>query len=235
MDLGLFASVNGPPTPEASAALQMLLHFVSDLALGEEPWLNTTTACTFPRPWRKPRPKPPPSPRDLMTPRTSHALPNNQQEYVGVYKNPGFDDAIITFNESQNVLQFQMGNLLRALLLYNETLDTFFTKCVDIYWFNDDRMPMRFHKSETDGRIDILEMAMYTPYATAIPSRFIKGDKGNDNNGEEGGSHKNSCVNSLASSQVASMSDHTGSQKYSCTIIAAIFAIILFSKWNVCC
>lgn len=51
-DIGMFASVNGPAfkvLPDYH--LTTLLYHISDQLLDLEPWLNETTACTFPEPW----------------------------------------------------------------------------------------------------------------------------------------------------------------------------------------
>ena len=49
MNIGLFSALNGADI--TSRGRRMFHSFVMDLLLGMEPWLNTTTACTFPEPW----------------------------------------------------------------------------------------------------------------------------------------------------------------------------------------
>ena len=48
-DVGVFLALNGD---DYTSLGRFLIHaFLMDLALDEEPWLNTTTVCTFPEPW----------------------------------------------------------------------------------------------------------------------------------------------------------------------------------------
>ena len=49
VDIGVFMALNGL---DYTYLARLLTHaFIIDLALGEEPWLNSATVCTFPYPW----------------------------------------------------------------------------------------------------------------------------------------------------------------------------------------
>ena len=48
-DIGVFLALNGHDYNLLGRLLTQA--FLLDLALDEEPWLNTTTVCTFPHPW----------------------------------------------------------------------------------------------------------------------------------------------------------------------------------------
>ena len=50
--VGIYASVNGPCFKRLSSDhLYASFYYLSDHLLGLQPWLNETTACTFPEPW----------------------------------------------------------------------------------------------------------------------------------------------------------------------------------------
>ena len=50
--VGIYASVNGPGYKGLSIRhLTATFYYISDYLLGLDPWLNETTACTFPEPW----------------------------------------------------------------------------------------------------------------------------------------------------------------------------------------
>ncbi|XP_021346150.1 gigasin-6-like [Mizuhopecten yessoensis] len=50
-DIGIFTSMTGS---DSDYVLRTLLHnYLADVALGETPWLNETTLCTFPEPWMR--------------------------------------------------------------------------------------------------------------------------------------------------------------------------------------
>lgn len=53
VDAGLFVATNGPQTSQKAQALTVITSMAADLLLGESPWLNSSTICTFPFPWTK--------------------------------------------------------------------------------------------------------------------------------------------------------------------------------------
>ncbi|KAL3881024.1 hypothetical protein ACJMK2_033224 [Sinanodonta woodiana] len=110
MNIGVFLSINGPGTPQIPfRAVRTIMYFVSDLLLGEKPWLNQQTSCTFPVPFvQEPMqyqirlhnaPPPPPPPRNLL-------------EYIGQYGSPLFPDSIVSTNKGSQTLILQIGALL---------------------------------------------------------------------------------------------------------------------------
>ncbi|XP_002731344.1 uncharacterized protein LOC100376556 [Saccoglossus kowalevskii] len=53
VNIGIFTATNGPYGINDHDAMSRIQAYASDILLGEEPWLNTTTACTFPEPWEE--------------------------------------------------------------------------------------------------------------------------------------------------------------------------------------
>ena len=54
LNIGVYASVNGPGYGSYSGIHNIVsFYYIVDHLLGLEPWLNKTTACTFPKPWKK--------------------------------------------------------------------------------------------------------------------------------------------------------------------------------------
>lgn len=49
--------VNGPWPISYNRDLEPLSYFIADILLQEEHWLNVSTVCTFPEPWKE-RPAP---------------------------------------------------------------------------------------------------------------------------------------------------------------------------------
>ena len=92
--MGLFASVNGPGyglNPDYHN--QVSFYYIADQLLELEPWLNKTTACTFPDPWR-----------DQKTAETKEkeapTAANNFTEYSGSYEYPLFPNVEVYANSS---------------------------------------------------------------------------------------------------------------------------------------
>ncbi|XP_046559560.1 uncharacterized protein LOC124268258 [Haliotis rubra] len=50
---GIFVSANGPGTKDEEIGEKLISFYVSDILIGDQPWLNSSTACTFPLPWDK--------------------------------------------------------------------------------------------------------------------------------------------------------------------------------------
>ncbi|XP_046368648.2 penicillin-binding protein 4-like [Haliotis rufescens] len=53
LEFGIFVSANGPGTADEGIAENIISFYISDILIGDQPWLNSTTACTFPLPWDK--------------------------------------------------------------------------------------------------------------------------------------------------------------------------------------
>ena len=165
--LGLYISTNGPLGSASSWGLILTLQYLSDLLLGEEPWLNTSTLCTFPEPW-KPSP-----PVDTMTPPADDPV-REAGDYTGTYHHPAFGNVTVTRDPGTNALKLQMGRYMEAKLLYNQTSDTFYTTLVGELWYSKDRIPVKFLRSPEEGGIGKLQMPLYSPYESVKPTIFKK-------------------------------------------------------------
>ncbi|KAK3599542.1 hypothetical protein CHS0354_006677 [Potamilus streckersoni] len=114
MGIGIFASLNGPAvTNLASDALRTIFFYVSDILLGEEPWLNATTACSFPGKWKNSTVRP------VSNDDLHHPFNVILDRYVGNYGSHVFPDVHITKDE--NVLRFQCNRIFGILHPTNKT------------------------------------------------------------------------------------------------------------------
>ncbi|GFS24667.1 protein flp [Elysia marginata] len=74
LDFGLFVAVNGPArSPHTQNRLKALLYYVTDIMLGDKPWLDKISACSYPSP---PSVSAPPSPRARKDYRRRQNTPN---------------------------------------------------------------------------------------------------------------------------------------------------------------
>ncbi len=139
--------------------------------MGESPWITADGACVFPAPYEENS--------DEDSSSEAAALPQDTplqslDNYVGTYNNPGFGDVVITIQRSPNKQLFMsMGKYLRAQLFYNASDKTFYTNLTGVYWYMDDRIPVRFDSSGQD--IDILNMPMHSPFSSTVPFAFTRG------------------------------------------------------------
>ena len=105
-----------------------------------QPWLNDTTACTYPDPWA--------SGREVTTGVDEFSVDNEPStteikgrqlnldtkskfrrrldDYTGTYTHPGFGDFRIVLNETEEYLNYEFGRLLRGELHRDGESDTNF-------------------------------------------------------------------------------------------------------------
>lgn len=69
-----------------------LQNYILDFLLSLEPWLNTSTVCSFPHPWHPRNAEQAPVYAVGLKPSRSWT------DYVGAYSNEGYGDVIVEFN-----------------------------------------------------------------------------------------------------------------------------------------
>ena len=133
MDIGIFASVNGPGFKSFSINhLNTVFYYISDLLLGLEPWLNETTACTYPEPWAN---KTETESKDREVP----IAIDKTSDFVGSYFSPLLPVVNVSANSSD--LLFNM-NRLHGILHPSSEKDRFLWEVTD---------PWEFATSYTDN------------------------------------------------------------------------------------
>lgn len=113
VEAGLFVATNGPQTRDKGHALTAITSLAADMLLGEKFWLNSSTVCSFPAPWKRPE-----SPTETSTtastpvkaeskqalsPRSDHQTPTRQQttfrqslkQLLGVYSHKAFGEIVV--------------------------------------------------------------------------------------------------------------------------------------------
>ena len=117
MKFGIYASVNGPDGGfESGFHLNTIFYYISDYLLGETPWLNTSTACTYPEPWSKP-----PKSRVHEIVETPISI-GNPNELAGTYTS----DLFVELNVYSNGTTIHMDlNRARAVLHPSSEKDRF--------------------------------------------------------------------------------------------------------------
>ncbi|WAR28026.1 GIGA6-like protein, partial [Mya arenaria] len=101
---GIFISTNGGLLENYQyTSLTTTMYYLADILLDKEPWLNSSTACSFPEPWR--------NETDSNFREISAFLPDIS-EYTGIYGNEFQPEFILTVNgSSQTQLNFESGRL----------------------------------------------------------------------------------------------------------------------------
>ena len=180
--VGVFANINGPGLPNSpSYGIKAILTFVSDLALDLDPWLNLTTACTFPAPWRNLSYFSPPPMKKY-----DHG---NMTDFKGIYGNtllPDIEVNVHTTRSRGQYIGFHMNRIVGELLPTNQH-DTFQLKLTAPWEYAIERVisenytltyPVTFERNENNdvigfnitlvGNIDIMEYRKDTRFMDEV-------------------------------------------------------------------
>ncbi|XP_064609424.1 uncharacterized protein LOC135473503 [Liolophura sinensis] len=89
---GIFVAAN---RQARDPVLALIAYYLADVTSGETPWLNHTTSCTFPEPWREVQPT-------VDFPSKAHAPQRPLEEYTGTYGNKLFGDFRVFIRHAQS-------------------------------------------------------------------------------------------------------------------------------------
>ncbi|KAL4230393.1 hypothetical protein ACF0H5_010775 [Mactra antiquata] len=127
---GVFVTTSGPLNQHGSMAVKNIASRISDFLLGKEPWLNSTSTCTFPAPWEEPPPDM--IARDEIKKHTWN-ISSSKSTYVGLYGNMGFGK-INVYSENGDSLVLEYGRFGKMELLPITEVQ-FIGHYVDKLWF----------------------------------------------------------------------------------------------------
>ncbi|XP_070561631.1 uncharacterized protein [Ptychodera flava] len=188
VNVGVFIGANGPYDGNDHAAMQRIEAFATDLLLGEEPWLNATTACTFPEPWQ-------PSSEGVSASFASKRDKRNGEndkklnkikshkvhsarpldDYVGVYGHKALGNCSIWLEDDSENLRYRYGEYGLGELVQSPQENVFvITMIGPMAWYLDTytgEIPLvaRFRSSEGDI-IDELVL----PYIPVMPMHVFR-------------------------------------------------------------
>ncbi|CAH1778291.1 unnamed protein product [Owenia fusiformis] len=162
---GVFQILNGPDTYNARAAIRMIRMYISDMLLGLNPWLNKTTACTFPEPWA-----PGPPSVNPVLPVYNDRAPRPLVDYEGTYGHLAFGNVTFTLNATINKLYMRYGPFFEGHCSYDARQDVFLMSYEGIYQYRNDYFPAKFAPNKATGNIDIV----YLKIDDSHPQAFIR-------------------------------------------------------------
>lgn len=102
---GFSMMVNGPWPISYNRDLEPLSYFIADILLQEEPWLNVSTVCTFPEPWKER-----PAPRN----KTDEKLPADDYvvtRYLGHYGHRLNGEVVISGGSPYSKMSFKLNSV----------------------------------------------------------------------------------------------------------------------------
>ncbi|XP_046569203.1 protein flp-like [Haliotis rubra] len=171
-NVGIYAVVNGPQTHTKSLALRAIMSYAADILLGEDPWLNTSTICSYPAPWKEAfESASPPTVTD-----TTVVTARPAQDYVGSYYHRGFGEIRVELKEDgEDALRMTFGRFGK-LNLYPQSETMFHGRFYGPLWFmsdSDDQFQpeiVEFVKNK-DNRISGLIYSIDTEYNSTMFSK----------------------------------------------------------------
>lgn len=105
---GLALTVNGLNPTILSYDLYPLAYFLKDILLGQTPWLNVTTICSYPAPWL------PSSQRTPPKQNVQEKYMGSTKEFMGKFGHALYGQVKVT--EKDQSLYFQWGNMINGTL-----------------------------------------------------------------------------------------------------------------------
>ncbi|CAH1778292.1 unnamed protein product, partial [Owenia fusiformis] len=165
---GVFLVLNGQGYYNGGTATSMIRMYVSDILLGLDPWLNKTTACTFPEPWAPGTPSVNP-----VLPVYNDRAPRPLVDYEGTYGHLAFGNVTFTLNATINKLYMRYGPFFEGHCSYDATQGVFMMSYEGIYQYQNDYFPARFAPNNSTGNID----TVYLKIDDLNPEAFIRGLK----------------------------------------------------------
>ena len=162
-DVGIFVALTGN---DPWYIFRTNLHlYIADLLLGYEPWLNTTTICTFPEPWM--RRVTSQSETEVRRDLNAH---RKLEEYTGVYFNHAYGALNFTLNTTSNRLVMHYG--FGVFDLYPKTEKDEFRADGTGALENIRRFStLRFQSDKPEG---IIKFLLVPSFESKMPPRFEK-------------------------------------------------------------
>ncbi|XP_060082792.1 uncharacterized protein LOC132562079 [Ylistrum balloti] len=163
MDIGIFITMTG--SDHDYLFRTVLENYLADMALGETPWLNATTMCTFPEPWMR---KHPTTHHPIMK---NLPLHRSVASYIGTYHNEAYGNLYVhnlAGNHTQLNMQVGIGNWK---LFPTQTVDHFSGEGEGILYKIKDLRNIQFHLNSHQSRIYSVEVPGFESHA---PPVFIK-------------------------------------------------------------
>ncbi|XP_070560063.1 uncharacterized protein [Ptychodera flava] len=176
VNVGVFIGANGPYDGNDHAAMQRIEAFATDLLLGEEPWLNATTACTFPEPWQ------PSSEGNRKNEKQVNRIKNRKvhttspsDDYVGVYGHKALGNCTIWHEDGSENLRYRYGEYGLGELIPSPEEDMFVITMVGpMAWYLETytgEIPIVARFGSSEG--DIID-ELVVPYIPVMPMHVFR-------------------------------------------------------------
>ncbi|XP_060074177.1 protein flp-like [Ylistrum balloti] len=112
-NIGIFASLTGSRDNDNQLPIRVIMSRAADMLLGETPWLDSSSACSFPAPWSDVSPSVPVTGMSQF--RTFWNSSQPMEFYIGSYGHPAFGNISVTI-ENQTQLMLYYGRFGRMVL-----------------------------------------------------------------------------------------------------------------------
>lgn len=169
-----------------SNTLTAVTFYISDILQGRKPFINSTTACTYPKPWIDNIPKSVPSDTKKIhidvppLSYTNHAK-ENKEKYIGNYGHRLFGNISVWYDEEKQSLIAKAGHIGYAELIPTIDESTFITNLIGPLEFifrvkggSNPMIPLIF-QSESNGKYQEI-LNIWEPEDPPIYKRGLQWD-----------------------------------------------------------
>ncbi|XP_071117791.1 uncharacterized protein [Haliotis cracherodii] len=157
--LGIFIAMTGDdPHYKYRFPLQ---NYIADHILGEKPWLNVSTICSFPAPWYN-------ETSSSTSYKMDKSLSHDHKKYEGIYYHKGFGNLEVYYNDTQQQLIAKYG--FATWKLYEQDGNNFYGKGFGI--MEPRTCNSMTFKMAKNSQFDEVEAGCFEP---SIPPVFLRG------------------------------------------------------------
>ncbi|XP_014772360.1 putative uncharacterized protein DDB_G0282133 [Octopus bimaculoides] len=155
INAGIFVAINGPLGSNHRYGLKSLAWTGSDILLGEKPWLNTSTSCSYPKPWYTI------AKTSQVQPKKTVHLHRPAKDFLGLFCHRGFGNITVFLNQTSQKLNMEFGRYGK-LSLRPVGKNEFIAQNYGPLWFltdsddNNETMTVRFSENSENEIESIL-------------------------------------------------------------------------------
>ncbi|XP_041357397.1 uncharacterized protein LOC121374360 [Gigantopelta aegis] len=154
---GVFVTENGPGP---RLPLNVIVPYISDILIGQNTWLNSSTACSFPQPWTASANK------SDNSGDVTHDVIKNAHKYIGSYGNRMVGDLTVDEGKNDNSLILKFGRVV-GIIKPTSTGNKFLLDTTDdfrllTHFGNNTKLISTEFKEESNGQFQAIEVYTIT-------------------------------------------------------------------------
>lgn len=176
LESGVFVALTGAKDNQHSHSVDAIVNQAADLLIGDTPWLNQSTACSFPAPWKDVTPVPRGTTKEPY-PELYWNISESADVYAGLYGHLAFGNMTVTTDDHGILLHYGRFGKMRLLPIDRKIFSGYFLDNLS-YMTNSDGNTRPFvieFKFSGDNVVESLEFSVNL--STSQKTSFKRIDK----------------------------------------------------------